>query len=349
MFSLISIALFVVFLAILIIGHEFGHFLAAKLFQRKVEEFAFGFPPRLFSKKLGETTYSFNLIPFGGFVRIYGEAPAEQDVIEPERDRHRSFRALGPFKKSVVLVAGAAMNFLIGWLTLSIVFMVGVPSTVFVQQVMPGTPAEAVGLTVGDRILGFATTEEFTQFVNVHKGEELTIELLRNGEEMKLSVTPRINPPEGEGSLGVVIAQGEIPKHGVVSALVEGFKFAFNTTLGIINAAVSLISSFLIGDEIALQQVTGPLGLLPILGAASKLGVVYLLHLLALISLNLAVINIIPFPALDGGRLLFTLFEKILGRPLGYRFETVANMIGFALLLFLMVAITIKDITNLSS
>ena len=183
-------------------------------------------------------------------------------------------------------------------------------------------------------------------FINNNRGKEISLEAERNGDILKISATPRINPPEGQGALGIGLADAGLPKQNIFLSFWEGLKASVSLIATIFIVIIDLIGKIFIGQA-SLETVTGPIGIAKVTAQASSLGLVYLLQLLALISLNLTVINIFPFPALDGGRLLFLAIEKIKGSPLNPKFERWANMAGFALLILLMIAITIKDIIKL--
>lgn len=325
----------ILFLIILIIGHELGHFFAAKLFKMRVDELGFGFPPRIFSKKKGETTYSFNLLPFGGFVKIHGEHPGKVELDEPER----SFTHQKAYKRAVVIIAGAFMNFIIGWIAISAVFAIGIPTRVVISNVLPGSPADLAGFQVGNVLNNYSSSEEFLNFVNTNKGEEVLIN--------DISVTPRENPPEGEGALGITIIDSGIERQSIVRSVFSGFVSAIETTWLIAIAFIGFISSIFGGNLEVVEQVTGPVGIFGMLGEVSGLGTASLLQFLGLISLNLVVINLIPFPALDGGRFMTIALEKLTGRKLSYKFELTANIVGLALLFLLMVVVTIRDINNI--
>ncbi len=332
----------IVFLGILIVGHELGHFTVAKWFKLKVEEFGFGFPPRLLKKKIGETVYTLNAIPFGGFVKIYGEDHSEE-ILEKER----SFESLPASKKSLIVAAGAIMNFIIGWFAISMVFMIGVAPTVFIGQVSKESPAALVGLKEGDELKGFNNVSEFTSFVNQNRGNEIDLNVVRENRKLIIKAIPRVNPPLGEGPLGVSLIDGGIPKHSITEALYEGGKASLKILGTIFVNLFKLVTGLLTGNWQATAGVTGPIGIFNFLGTASKLGVVYLLQILSLISLNLTAINMIPFPALDGGRLFFILYEKLSGSKLNYKVQAIAHTVGFAILILLMVIVTVKDIINL--
>ena len=339
---LIGIIFVIIFLSILILVHELGHFLAAKKFGLLVEEFGFGLPPKIFAKKIGETDYSINALPFGGFVKIFGENREENASISPERN----FSNLKIWKRAIVLAAGVGFNFLLGWLAISLVFAIGTPSVVIITEIKKNSPAEEVGLLAGDRIAEFTNVNDFIDFVNSHQGEKIKLKIEREGETLELEAIPRKNPPIGEGSLGVGLVDAGLEKQNIFMSFWEGLKTSLNSIKTIFLAIINLIGKAFVGKA-SFEQVTGPIGIVKITAQASTLGIVYLLQLLALISLNLAVINILPFPALDGGRLFFLLIEKIKGSPLDQKFEKITNAVGFAILIFLMIVITIKDIIKL--
>jgi regulator of sigma E protease len=336
---LIGIIAVIIFLSILILVHELGHFLAAKKFGLLVEEFGIGLPPRIWGKKIGETVYSVNALPFGGFVKIFGEDGRSN------LENSRNFSFLPIWKRSIIISAGVLMNFLLGWLAISLVFSIGIPQAVLVTDVFPNSPANQIGLNVGDKIIGFSNVEELIKFIDAHRGKEIVLKVERHEEVKEFKTIPRLNPPTGEGALGIGLIEAGLPKKNLSASLWEGFKTSVEMVKNIFLALFDLIAKAFVGKA-SLEQVAGPVGIVKITAQAGTLGFVYLLQLLALISLNLAVINIFPFPALDGGRLLFLLIEKIKGSPLPAKFERYANAAGMALLLFLMLIITIKDIAN---
>ena len=322
-------------LVLLILGHEFGHFLAAKISNVKVDEFGVGFPPRLLGKKIGETLYSLNLLPFGGFVKIHGDDHTKK-VVE---DSNRSFDTQPYWKKAWIILAGVLMNFLIGWLTFSAVLYIGIPEGVVVTDIAPDSPAFEAGLEPRDMLEGFESTDAFISFVNANIGKEITI----NGK----TLIPREDHPEGEGALGVVVTDTGLKANGIIESLWLGFTNAL-TTFGAIFVALSgFLWGALTGNFETLSQVSGPVGVFNVVRQAGELGAVYLMQLLGLISLNLAVLNLIPFPALDGGRLLFISLRKLFGEKIfTHKIEVIVNVTGFALLLLLMIVVTYKDIVN---
>jgi len=389
---LIGIIAVIIFLSILVLVHELGHFLTAKKFGLLVEEFGFGLPPRIWGKKIGETLYSINALPFGGFVKIFGENGennmaekpfSKTAVVSPQRGETpldsqprsspkfcfaklrrdharsasetfsqkvfppfpRSFSSLKIWRRMVIIGAGVLMNFLLGWLVISIVFAVGAPQAILITQIFPMSPAEKIGLQVGDRILN-TSADNFIKFTNENRGKEITVKIERNGEIKEFFITPRINPPVGEGALGIGLLETGAPKQNIFSSIWEGLKTSIQIIGLVFSTIFNLISQLLTFRGVSLEQVAGPVGIVKATAQAQSLGFSYLFQLLALISLNLVVINIMPFPALDGGRLLFLLIEKIKGSPLPLKFERYANTAGMAILIILMISITIRDIVK---
>lgn len=343
MFALLAVIFIVVGLSALIVIHELGHFLAARYFGVLVEEFGFGIPPKMFGKQWGETLISLNWLPLGGFVRLYGERhDDEKSGIAPGR----SFAHQSAGKKVAIIVAGVIMNFLLGWFLIALVFMAGLPQSVLITEVKEKSIAQAVGLAVGDQFLDFKTVESFIKFVEVNKGKPVLFKIQRNGNSLNIAVTPRVKTPEGEGNLGIAIVEAGLPKTGFFQAIWRGLIAAIGMVGGIFFALGKLIAGIFV-DRSILEKFVGPIGIVNIAIQTTKLGIVNFLQLLALISLNLAVFNVLPIPALDGGRLLFILIEKIKGAAINPKTENLINGLGFAFLLLLILTVTVKDILTL--
>ena len=357
-----TLLIFIIVLGVLVFVHELGHFVAAKKAGLKVEEFGFGFPPRLWGIRKGETIYSINLIPFGGFVKIFGEdGKGENDP--------SSFASARASIRAVISAAGVIMNLLLAVFLLSVGNTIGLrvglideaqvekarDIKVQIIQVTPSSPAEKAGLRVLDEIVGFRvkgeevkikSVKEVQDIVNQNLGRELTIILRSGKEEKEKNIVPRLNPPPGEGALGISLAMTGVIKYPWYEAIGRGLSDSLfileHTALGYATILKNLFTTGKSGAELS-----GPVGIAVVTGQAARLGFTYLMQFVALISVNLVVLNIIPFPALDGGRLLFIGIEKLKGSPIPRKIENAVNAAGFALLLLLMLYVTVKDVVKL--
>ena len=342
---LIGIIFVIIFLSILILVHELGHFLIAKKFGLFVEEFGFGLPPKIWSKKIGETIYSINALPFGGFVKIFGENGNELEKLS-ENERKKNFASLKIWQRALIISAGVLFNFVLGWMVISLVFAIGTPQAVVITEVRKNSPAAEINLQSGDKIIGFADTDEFIKYINENRGKEVSLNIERKEEKINFNVIPRVDPPKGEGSLGVGLVDAGLPKKNPIASVWEGLKISIKLVENIFLTLANLAIKAVVGKA-SLEQVAGPIGIVKLTSQAGSLGFIYLLQLLAMISLNLAVLNIFPFPALDGGRLIFLAIEKIKGSPISPKIEKSINTIGLIFLILLMAVITIKDIIKL--
>lgn len=372
---IIFIFIFIFIIGLLIFVHELGHFIAAKRVGVAVEEFGLGFPPKLFSVKKGETIYSLNLLPLGGFVKLYGEdgnpagdaPPASPNFGEAGgQDNSKSFAVKSVWQRSKIISAGVAMNLILGVVLLTVGYKLGLPTAVESRQVgtdtkvqiiaiSPSSPAELVGLKMGDAIKELKTqnleikitdVKEFQTNINKYKGSEIELVVERGNSPLTFSLTPRENPPAGEGPIGVGLANVAIVAYPWYEAIIKAIVSVVTLVIAIFSALGSLLFG-LFGSGHISADVTGPIGIFSLTEQFSKLGFVYLLQLMALLTVNLAVINILPFPALDGGRLLFLLIEKIKKSPVNQQTEKIINSWGFAFLILLMVIITFRDIIRL--
>ncbi|MEX2029288.1 MAG: RIP metalloprotease RseP [Candidatus Paceibacterota bacterium] len=363
-----SILIFFIILLVLVLVHEFGHFFSAKRFGIRVDEFGFGFPPKLFGKKYGETEYSFNLLPIGGFVKIFGENPDEENTKGP--DASRSFVNKPKWQQAIVLFAGVFANFLLAWLLFSFGFMSGFPTSVgseargyaltdvnlVVLSVLPNSPAEGAGLQSGDKIIS-ATSDGnsisdmnpdiLKSFIVAHPGEKIEIGYLRGKENLPglTSIIPEASEG-GTPTIGISMDQIGTAKLPFFTAFKEGMMLTLFITKSTAVGLYTLIADSLRGQG-SFASVTGPVGIVGIVGDAYEFGFIYLLSFTALISINLAIINLIPFPALDGGRLFFLLIEKIKGSRINPKVANIANMVGFVILILLMVVVTFHDVIKL--
>lgn len=365
-----NILIFIIILLVLVIVHEFGHFFSAKRFGIRVDEFGFGFPPKLFGKKYGETEYTLNALPFGGFVKIFGENPDDESISGP--DSARSFVNKPRWQQAVVLFAGVFANFLLAWLLFSAGFMSGLPASVgslsdkyelqdvslTILAVNPDSPAEKAGLKSGDKVTVVRdenlyprpTPEILKNAIANSNGEGIVLDFKRKDKEFgewgnSLTVYPEKNEAD-EYVIGVAMDQVGVAKLPILPAIWEGGRLSLEVLQG---TAVGLYTLILQGirGEGSWDSVTGPVGLVGMVGDVADFGFVYLLSFTALISINLAIINLLPFPALDGGRLLFLLVEKIKGSRMNMKAVNIANMVGFAVLILLMLVVTYHDIVKL--
>ncbi|MEY4731704.1 MAG: hypothetical protein RL681_650 [Candidatus Parcubacteria bacterium] len=338
-------------LSFLILMHEAAHFATAKLFGLRVHEFGLGFPPRIFVWKKGETEYSVNILFFGGFVRIAGEndrltnEPNAHADLSPE-ERGRYFSVQPAWKKAIVIVAGVLMNFIIGWLLFAGVFMTGTEQAVVVTGLQPGSPAVAAGFESGDVLEGFKSSDEFIVFVNAHRGEDTSFTVRRGDETVTLRAAPRVITREGEGALGVFLGDAGFASRSFTQALRDGLWQTGLVFWYTLTAFGELLQSIFMHARIP-AGVAGPVGIFTVAQETGKLGLIYLVQLLALISVNLSVLNLIPFPALDGGRLALIAIEKLKGSPVSARVEAFLNGLGFAFLMLLFLGITVNDIVRL--
>lgn len=360
---IITILAFIIVLSVLVLIHELGHFLTAKKFGIKVEEFGFGFPPRVFGKKIGETIYSINLLPVGGFVKLYGEDAAGGGSIKgskgekPKGDIKRAFFARSAATRATIVLAGVVMNFLLAVVLISYLFAgpgVAVPTkNIRVIDVVDNSPAKFAGLKKGDEITTIDgkridKTSEFAEIAKSRAGQEVEITILREGKDISIGLTPRVSVPKGEGPIGVAISNVEIKKYPWYSApffgTIEALRFSFMILQGFSDLVLNLV---LHGQAPA--GVTGPVGVAQLTGQAVSYGLVATLWFVALLSLNLAVVNVLPIPALDGGRLFFILIELLTGKKVSAKYESIAHGIGLAVLLALILFITFFDVIRVLS
>jgi regulator of sigma E protease len=368
-----SLLLFFIVLAVLVLSHEFGHFIVAKYFGIRVDEFGFGFPPRLFAKKMGETEYSFNVIPFGGFVKIFGEDETEDFSRLSESGKDRSLLRKPKLVQAAVIVAGVLFNFILAWLLFSGSLTFGtkvassslperlqvVDARITITNVLPNSPASRAGLVLGDEIIYLASLESSIQgedinvkkiqdFISNHEDKDIYIGYMRGpGPAIVATTTPVAGIVEGRGAIGISLDSVGILKLPFYRAIFEGLIITVRLIGEMAAGLIDFIYGFFTGSS-SVSQVSGPVGLVGIVGEAGRRGLVELLNMTALISLNLAVINMIPFPALDGGRLLFLFAEFLRGRPIDKKMLAVLNGIGFIILISLMFAVTYSDIAKLA-
>ncbi len=370
-----TLIIFIAVLAVLVLSHEWGHFIAARKSGMKVYEFGFGFPPRLFGwykdpvtkkwKIVGRkfkredaptTLYSLNLLPLGGFVSIKGENHDETGG--------DSFGAQKAWKKAITLSAGVIMNIVLAAVLLSIGLMIGLPQAVDgikdesrvqnrrleIIQVRPESPAAEAGILPGDVLqkVGDLDAPRLTgmqEYINDHQGEEVSVTLKRGEEIVMTTVTPELRSETGRGGIGVALAEIGTVKYPWYQAIWQGIIYTGWYIKAIVIGFGLLIKGLFTGGG-AGEAVAGPVGIAVMTGEAARMGFAYLIQFTALLSLNLAVLNILPFPALDGGRLLFLGISKVIRRPVSEKWEQAAHTVGFMLLMLLILVVTVKDIRS---
>ncbi len=340
--TLFTIVAFLGVLMVLVIAHELGHFTTARFFGVKVDEFGLGFPPRLLSFTRGETRYSINALPLGGFVKLAGE----EDATIPRSLASKSARI-----RVTVLAAGALMNAILPLLFFSIAFMI--PQTiptgpVRISEIVANSPASQAGLKSGDIIESvngnnLHNSADLYQAIQLHLGNETTLSIKHaDGTRATVTVTPRWKPPQGQGAIGVKIETVDpVPvkeSFPIWKAVPMGVQECIDTYVLFKNGIISMI----VGTTPAV--VAGPVGIAQITGEVARSGWSELLQFAAFLSINLAIVNILPLPALDGGRIAFVVLEKIRRKKISPRVEGLVHMIGFATLLALIALVTYQDI-----
>ncbi|MBU1179160.1 RIP metalloprotease RseP [Patescibacteria group bacterium] len=341
--------IFVLVLGVLVFTHEFGHFICAKKAGVKVEKFAIGFGPSVFSFRKDETLYTLNLVPFGGYVKIFGEEGREKVA--------GSFNSKPACIRALIVAAGVFFNFLLAFFLLFLVNMIGAPvpvgdgalnSRITILEVQPNSPAQKAGLEAGDKILSLSFGEEVLDavviadvqnFISSHSGQEIVLKYLRGQETFSARVTP-------DPIIGIAMDNIAIVSMSFFKAIWESFKETIFLTGFMVKMFGFLIADIFRGGEMV-NQVSGPVGVFGIVGKMAAFGFVYILRFTALFSINLAVLNLIPFPALDGGHLILLAIEAIKRSPVNQKFVNIVNTAGFAALIILMILVTYKDIVRL--
>lgn len=366
---MITAIAFIIILGLLIFVHELGHFVTARRNGIKAEEFGFGFPPRMFGfikdEETGKwrfipgnreivaksTIYSINWLPLGGFVRIKGEGGEHKEDAD-------SFSAKPAWPRIKVLAAGVVMNFIFAWTLISLALMIGVPrefaniidtnSEIVIAQVSTDSPAERAGLRIGDQIVGvqemtkFKSENDFLVYINSKRGQEIILDIRRKGQNLNFKIIPRVDVPEGQGPIGISFGGG-VKSYVWYDAIFKGL-------LGVVNLVwLTLFTLFVVVKNLFLGQaagveIAGPVGIFKLTGQAVEFGLVSTILFTSILSINLGIINALPIPALDGGRILFILIEKIKGRPVEQKTEQLMHSIGFILLIMLMVFITVREV-----
>lgn len=383
---LLTIIIFILVLSVLVFVHELGHFYVAKKFKVGVEEFGLGFPPRIFgwqiwkeseksakkwrliknNKEITEedqkfgTVYSLNWLPLGGFVKIKGMENGE------EREDKDSFVSHPVWQRFLILSAGVFMNVVLAMILIIIGFMIGMPQTIGdlgsqaqvsnrkiqIVQVFKDSPAAKAELKIGDVIISinnqqFANYSSLQNYVAEHAGQKLNYQIKRGKAEIVSQIIPEIRQETGKGGVGVAISETGLVKYPWHIAIWQGIKTTFILTWAILVAFYELFKGLIFGHGLS-AEMAGPVGIATLTGEVARMGFVYLMQFTALLSINLAILNFLPFPALDGGRVLFLIIEKFKGSPVKQELENIIHSIGFALLMLLVLVVTYKDIARFS-
>lgn len=366
--SISALFLFLLIILILVIVHEFGHFIVAKLTNMRVDEFAFGFPPRLYSKKKGETTYSINALPLGGYVSIWGENGSEEDKAHDGAKNHpRAFSNRPWWAQLLVLVAGVTMNMLLAWfIFISISFGEVRMSTedavygklvkdtsLMVVDAAENSPAYKAGIIPGSIILkvtsahGVANLTNATSlvaFIVDHQNDAFFISYKRpDGVITDTTIAAVYGIVPDKKAIGISVENVGVLKTTIVQAIEIGTVRTYDMTMMTFDGLKSLVVS-VVGGESVLKSLSGPIGIARIVGQTSTYGYTAILTLVAVLSINLAIFNILPLPALDGGRMVVVLVETVTRKRIPFKYYSWANIIGFSLLMLLLVIVTIHDI-----
>jgi len=373
---MVTTIIFLLVLTLLVFIHELGHFLAARLFKIRVDEFAIGFPPRIASVVKGGTRYALNLLPLGGYVKIHGE---NGEVDADGKYSPDNMLSKPRWQQAVVLIAGVTFNIILAWLLLSFAFMLGTRSStdgfpadkiqnqgVVVMFVAPGSPAESAGLKSGDQVISISASDGATfatstlnvvaiQEVIAGSVGDVAITVKHQGADSAdevapfstLTITPREGVVPGKKAIGISMEDVAIVKLGFFESFYYGVKATWAMTINIVTGLWDFFAQILTqgtGAKEAIKSVSGPVGIASIVGSSAREGFSQLLVVTAIISANLAVLNLAPFPALDGGRLVVVAIEGLIRRRLNPNIVNWVNAIGFILLIGLMILVTFKDV-----
>ncbi|AWK51365.1 RIP metalloprotease RseP [Clostridium beijerinckii] len=319
---------------VLIIVHELGHFTLAKLNGVRVEEFSIGMGPKIFSKQGKETKYSWRLFPIGGYVKMMGEEEAVED--------ERSFSAKSPLRRISIIIAGVIMNYVLAIIIFTaIIHNFGYTSTTS-TEIVPSSPAYEAGILAGDKILKVNGLRAFSYDniaagVALSYGNPINVSIDRDGEKRDITVTPRKNE-NGQLLIGINFSKVQNPGMG------ESFKQSFNQTASLVTQTFKGLEMIFTGKANLKTDVGGPITIIKMSAATAQAGIWNLVYFVGFLSVNLAVFNLLPFPALDGGWCVILLIELITRRKVPDKIVGVLNYIGFAALIGLMILVTIKDI-----
>lgn len=338
-----TILIFLFFLGILILVHELGHFIFARRFGAIVEEFSIGFPPRIFSKKIKETVYSLGIIIFGGFVKLRGEEDPNDE---------KGFLFMKPSKKLLIVLGGVIFNIFLAYFLFSLSFFWGYPvpsERIIITGIKENSIVkdylkigdEIIKAKLGDSFYYFKNPQEFSKFIRENKSKEIEVFYLRNNSESSF----KVSVPK-EGLLGIYLSNFELKKTGFPLNFLLGFEETVQNLFKFLKGLALLFSSLVSREKVDFE-IVGPVGIYSLFDNVKSFGLGYIFYFVGVLSLNLAVINFLPFPGLDGGRAVFIFYEVLTSRRVNYEKEKIVHQIGIALLFFLITVVTLKDIYKL--
>lgn len=353
-----DIIIFVVALSILVLVHEFGHYFAAKLTGVKVEEFGLGLPPKIIGKKMWGTVWSLNWLPIGGFCKLFGEDPsAGSGQVLKSKD---SFLTKNPWQKGLIVLGGVIMNLVLAVVIFATVYTImGIPvdtDRVSIIEVADDSPAAVAGIKIDDVVVKVDDKivkkgSDLTEEVAKYKGKTVDLLVRRKGvsEDLPIQIQVREKAPEGQGLMGVVISNTEMQKikwYEFYKGIGAGFKEAYFWGKIIGGGLYQMVAGLFDGK--APSDVSGPIGMYKATSSIrNNQGFLAMVHFFGVVSVNLAIVNILPFPALDGGRIVFVLYELLTKKRANEKFEMVVNNIGMIILLGLILLVTIGDVSRI--
>lgn len=352
-----DIVIFIVALSILVLVHEFGHFFAAKATGVRVDEFGLGLPPRIVGKKKWGTLWSLNWLPIGGFCKLFGEDPSTSSE-QVQINNKFSFQYKNPWQKGLIVLGGVVMNLVLAVLIFTVVYSIlGIPvetDKVKIIGLAENSPATESGIKMDDIVLKIGEREikksaELTEEVAKNKGKKIIFEVDREGQKQLISVLVREKAPEGEGLVGIVISNTEMQKikwYEFYKGIGAGFKEAYFWGKIIGGGVFQMISGLLSGQ--VPKDVSGPIGMYEATSSIrNNQGILAMIHFFGVVSVNLAVVNVLPFPALDGGRIIFVLYELLTRKRANEKLEAIVNNVGMMILLGLILLVTIGDVSRI--
>ncbi len=344
-----SLIYFIIVLGVLVIVHEFGHFITAKHLGVRVEKFSIGFGPKLCSAKYGDTEYLISAIPLGGYVKMTGEDPSEKMT-----GARCEFLSRSVFDRFKIILAGPLLNYILAFVVFSVIFMFGSPTmTTEVGSLLKDYPALSSGIKTGDKILSVDGKnvkywEDMTEMIRAHKEGPVSLSVKRDGAVMDIIINPIVRKtkdifgkPVSVALIGIGPSQNiEKVRYGFLASINMGAKKLIQLT----EITYKALWSILTGRLSLKESMTGPIGIFVITGQAAKMGFLYILHLMGILSASLAIFNVLPFPVLDGGHILFLAIEKVRGKPLSLKAQEAVMNAGISLLILFTVYVFYNDI-----